>query len=183
MDFQKISKDLIAYAWNIPRAILLAILLSIAFLFFKDGRKQALQKLKAFMRMKWQMAFILYLAFILMGTVFARQHTIPYARIFENFGFRDDPVWNKEIIENIILFIPYSMLFLQAFRPGNKLRATLTATLVTSGGIEAAQLIFWVGSFQFADILHNLIGGLLGWGLWCVLHKMRNHGKISSDSE
>lgn len=170
MDFQKIAKDLIAYAWNIPRAVVLAALLAIAYLYFSENGKQAQKKLHEFLKRKWLIAYLAYLAFILTGTVFARLHTIPYTRIFENFGLRDDPVWNKEIIENVVLFIPYTFLYMHAFKPKNGIKAALTVTAATSGLIELSQLLFWVGSFQFSDIFHNVIGGMIGYLIWWVMN-------------
>lgn len=174
VDLQKVSKDLVAYAWNIPRAIVLGAMLFVVFLFFVGDKKAALQKIGAQFKNRWLVAFFFYLAFILMGTIFARQHTIPYKRVFENFGFRDDdPNWNKEIIENIGIFIPYSILLLQAFEKRRNIRSIVICTLMTSATIEVAQLLFWVGSFQFADIIHNLIGGCIGFLFWILIMKTK----------
>ena len=171
MDLQKVSKDLIAYAWNIPRVIVFAVFLAIAFIFISENGRQAKDKLLALLKKGWLAAYLFYLAFILVGTVFARQHTIPYKRIFENFGFRDDLIWNLEIVENIILFIPYTFLYMQAFKPKGRIKSALTVTAATSGLIELCQLIFWVGSFQFADIFHNVLGGMIGYFIWWTIDK------------
>ena len=74
--------------------------------------------------------------------------------------------WNNEIIENILLFIPLTLLFLNAFNPEKPWKASLILSACATGFIELSQLLFWLGEFQLADIFHNIIGGLVGCGIW-----------------
>lgn len=189
-------QDMMLELRDIPRAVILAALLGVAYLFVKENRGQVKTKLLWLLRQRWLTLFIFYLAFVLTNTLFARQHTTPYVRIFENFGFGKDPKWDKEIIENILLFVPYTFLFLQAVGKGRgwknagkgwvawrkvRINAPWKAALVlvagTSVTIEICQLVFWLGSFQLADLVHNVMGGMIGCGLWYVVEVLTNRKK------
>lgn len=66
----------------------------------------------------------------------------------------------KENIENIVLFIPIGV-FIACF-----LHLEWWQTLVLSLGIsiviECSQWLFWLGSLEFDDLLHNSLGALIG---------------------
>lgn len=164
-----VIKDFAFQLKILPRAFVLSVLFAIAYIFFQENRGQAKKKLRSFLKKRWLAAFVFYIAFILTQTIFARQNTIPYIKLFENFGFRGDPNWDKEIIENIILFIPYTFFYLNAIPSKVPWKAALSLSVVTSALIEISQLVFWLGLFQLADLVHNTIGGILGCGIWyCV---------------
>ena len=99
-----------------------------------------------------------------------------------NFGFRrNDAAWNREIIENILIFTPYTFIFLWAFRPGKPWKAALILSAVTTCVIELSQLVMWLGYFQLADIVHNVLGGMIGCAAWVAFRfcaeKLRGFGK------
>ncbi len=117
--------------------------------------------------------FLFYLSFLLISTVFARERINPCGYVLTHFGFRrNDVVWNNEIIENILFFIPYSVFFLAAFRPAKPLLSAFTVSAVTSCVIELSQLILWLGEFQLSDIFHNILGGIIGCGLWLAVKRV-----------
>jgi len=43
-------------------------------------------------------------------------------------------------------------------------------------GIELCQSVFWLGTFQLADIFYNAIGGLMGGVLYYIGRQLRNKG-------
>ena len=110
--------------------------------------------------------FLFYASLLLVSTVFSRENINPYQSVFEDFGLRDDVKWNNEIIENILLFIPLTILFLNAFSPEKPWKASLILSACATGFIEFSQLLFWLGEFQLADIFHNIVGGMIGYGIW-----------------
>ena len=114
-----------------------------------------------------------YLSFLLISTLLSRDTTNPYRNVFAHFGFRKDVKWNNEIIENILFFIPYSLFFLAAFRPEKPWRDTLILSASTTCVIEFSQLLFWLGDFQLSDIFHNILGGMIGCLLWCLVLQIR----------
>ncbi len=182
-------QDLIKQFWSIPRALMLSILLIPAFLFLAENGNKTKEKVLFFLKQGWKVAFIFYLAFILIQTVFSRQITIPHQKIFKSFLFLKDTEWDKEIIENVLFFVPYSFLYLQAFRPSHPWKSAVILSTASSAFIEICQLLFWLGAFQIADIVHNIIGGMIGCALWVALKfiqkRIHTSGKndIIPDSE
>lgn len=167
----------------IPRAALLAILFIGGLLFFRKDldRKQK----REYLLKHWRTGlFLFYLSFILVSTLFAREITYPCRYVMTHIGFRKDIKWNNEIIENILFFIPYSILYLQAFHPEKPGKAALALSVVTTCFIEFSQLLFWLGDFQISDILYNLLGGIIGYFLWQMVYickKMNRHRRRDED--
>ncbi len=114
----------------------------------------------------WLLLFLVYLFAMLISALLDRPETEPTLYVLHHLWFNRFPAWNKQIIENILFFIPYSMLFLLAFRPHRPWRASLAVSLATTLLIEVGQLVFRRGCFQFSDILYNTLGGLAGCGIW-----------------
>ena len=163
-------------------ACLLTILLCIVSLFFHEPH--ASKKLLNLWRdRKKVILFFFYVAFLMMATVFGRPTTRPYNSIFKHLFFKiDNAAWNREIIENTLVFIPLTFLFLNSFskRLKKPYQSAVLLAFATSMFIELSQLIFWLGEFQFADIIYNTIGGLFGLGMWhiyCYIAKVFQNGK------
>lgn len=161
-------KDILSQGVFIPRALLLAALFT-AFGAFLQGIGSGERWWLRNVWKQWRVGlFLFYLAFLLVSTVFSRTITNPYQSIFNNFGFRNDVKWNNEIIENILFFVPLTLTFLQAFRPKKPWIASLILSVCVTCFIELSQLLFWLGEFQLADIFHNIVGGLVGCGIWRI---------------
>lgn len=162
---QDMIREVLNYTYP---ACLLTILFSMAFIL--AGEKGLKSKLAAFWYTRKKLIlFLLSLSFVLMATVFGRQTTMPLKSVFTHMFFvADNEGWNNEIIENVFLFIPLTYLFLNSFekRPDRPVRYAFLLALGTSLFAELSQLLFWLGHFQFSDILYNTIGGMLGCLLW-----------------
>ena len=172
-----INKCLLQFKF-FPRAIVLSFIVVFAYLFIRDNnRKEIRNKLVSIFKKPWLVLFLLFLSFILVCTLFSRQSIVPYKSVFKSLRLYDNGRWNMQCIENILLFVPYTFLFLQALTPEKPLKAAFLLALLTSLFIEIAQLIFWLGAFQLSDLIYNVIGGMIGWGLWntwkTVTKKMR----------
>lgn len=118
-------KEILNYTYP---ACLLTVLLCVLFLFMheQDARHKLLN---LWHNRKRLILFLFYFAFLLMATVFGRRTTKPYNSVFEHLFLKiDDPSWNKEIIENLLVFVPYTFLFLNSFEV-SKQRPCLTAVL------------------------------------------------------
>ena len=177
--FYKLFSELADLGRYLYRTVLIAVLFSCSFLFYKDNRCRLKERLVSLIKQKWIFAFILYSSFIFVSTVLGRPKTNPYQDIFSNFGFRkDDFAWNIDIIKNIVLFIPFTYFFLKAHIAYDYKHGFITSLLlsfITTIFIELSQLLFWLGSFQFADIVHNIIGGLIGYLLWLLDGLRKKH--------
>ncbi|MCD8118513.1 MAG: VanZ family protein [Lachnospiraceae bacterium] len=94
-----------------------------------------------------------------------------------------------EPIENLMLFIPFSVLLMWAlsanetarrrvFKKGVKLTTVLwqsvKITFLFSFDIEFLQLFLRLGTWQLSDVFYNVLGGFIGgfvyWIMWKVKH-------------
>ena len=65
-----------------------------------------------------------------------------------------------EDAENILLFVPVGLLLSWLFRLN--LGQTVLLGFLCSLTIECGQWLFWLGSFEVDDLLHNTVGALIG---------------------
>ena len=79
-----------------------------------------------------------------------------------------------ESFENVIMMVPFTALLMWTFR--EKLVKTVTfrniagkSTVIAFGfslGIELAQLLLRIGTFQLSDLFYNTLGGFLGGAIY-----------------
>lgn len=111
----------------------------------------------------------------------------PWEDVIGNFSiFNTDGSLCTDSVNNILLFIPFSALmcassFEKADRFIHKngklscIRVLLCTGLVSfsfSLTIEVCQSIFYLGTFQLADIYFNTMGGLVGGGIYGIRKKV-----------
>ena len=167
-------KDILAQWVFIPRALLLTALFTAFGALLRGVGSGEHWRFGNVWKQRRVGVFLFYLAFILVSTVFSRKITNPYRSIFKHFGFRNDVKWNNEIIENMLLFVPLTLSFLHAFSPKTPWKASLVLSVCVTGFIEFSQLLFWLGEFQFADLFHNIVGGMVGCGIWRAWEGIKN---------
>ncbi len=120
-------------------------------------------------RLRW-ILFFTYVLFLLWLTIFSRQPRVG-ERVFkwellwayrawiagESFG-KTESIQN---INNILVFIPFGLLF-----PGKNWKALLLTVLLFSAAIEAIQFGFNLGWCEIDDVICNVLGAAIGFGLW-----------------
>ena len=84
----------------------------------------------------------------------------------ESFG-KTESIQN---INNILVFIPFGALF-----PGKRWRALLLTVVLFSVGIEVIQYAFNLGWCEIDDVICNVLGAAIGFGLWKLVK-----GKINA---
>lgn len=113
---------------------------------------------------------VLYTLFILFKTIFSRETRAldlilnpfdSYRNLFFNVGS------TLQIIDNIWLFIPYGM-GVKSIVNNKKLLVILFSMPLL---VELIQLVFRVGTFETADIINNVLGELIGLGLFVLYIK------------
>ena len=118
-------------------------------------------------------AFMFYLLFI----GFARSsrpdrrmyNIVPFKTItgyIENYQYYNWDTWIINLFGNVAAFVPFGFLIPLLFR---KARGWRTIGLLFAGLlllVETLQVTFKVGSFAVDDILLNVLGGLLGYGMY-----------------
>lgn len=97
------------------------------------------------------------------GRYFSRSiNLIPFNDLFEG-------VYNKlDIFGNMILFIPFG-LFLKILLPHNSFFKNIVSFSLVSFCFEALQYILAIGASDITDIIYNVIGGILGIGIYNLL--------------
>lgn len=80
-----------------------------------------------------------------------------YSVMHHTFGVS---VW--DIILNVVLFIPLGLL-LKLLRPSLSLFKMIIIAFFCSVFIETNQYIFEKGVAQLDDVMHNVIGAMIGW--------------------
>lgn len=94
----------------------------------------------------------------------------------------------RQLVGNALLFAPLGFLLPALFlRFRNPLRLAATAVLV-SLGIEAVQLVMRLmalspRSFDVDDVVLNVAGALLGFGLWWVVHRLLDPERATLDGD
>lgn len=167
-------------------SVLLAVLFMFLYLYaMEHGWKESLMKWwRAFrtdvtFRRTFFLAF--YTAMILFRTLLNRNLWMnPLSDIMGGWFLHNEKgELSTEPIENLMLFIPFVVLMLWAFRDkllGESrhsvikiLWQSVKVTFVFSLGIEFAQLFLRLGTFQLADLFYNTLGGLIGGAVYAVL--------------
>lgn len=184
-----LMKDIWAQVQLFPRAGLMTLLFALCTAGLKWGSDLRKWKPKR-MLAQWRFGlFEFYLSFLLISALLSRQTINPLGNVFDHFWFRKGrALWNNEIIENILFFIPYTVLFLVAFRPPKPWAAALAVSSATSCILEASQLALSLGEFQLSDIFYNIVGGMIGCGLRLLagrIHEMfcRKSGRRTKDAQ
>lgn len=119
-----------------------------------------------------------YTAMILFQTLLNRDLWMnPLSKVLGGWTFHNEKGdLSTESIENLMLFIPFTILLwaakdkrLSEKRIGESqhvvfkiLWQSVKITFVFSLGIEFAQLFFRLGTFQLADLFYNTLGGFIG---------------------
>lgn len=81
-----------------------------------------------------------------------------------------------ECIENLMLFIPFSVLLMWFKEQKEKIKYILWTSTKTvfifAVSIEFSQLFFHVGTFQLSDLFYNTLGGFLGGLIYWIFYKV-----------
>lgn len=104
----------------------------------------------------------LYLAFMGYMTLMNRESGDPQAKLRLFWSYRrffQSPVLRKEVLNNILLFVPFGALV----RALSSHRQWLWMIPVLSIGIELTQYVTGLGLCELDDIVSNSIGGLAGY--------------------
>lgn len=117
---------------------------------------------------KWLLTLcIIYTTVILYLAFFSRE---PGSRtgidlmLFETW--KDSPIAKAYVIENVLMFIPFGILFPAAFR---HLRTGVRCTVLgflSSVCLELAQLATQRGHCQLDDVVMNTLGAWIGWRIY-----------------
>lgn len=87
----------------------------------------------------------------------------------------------RNLLGNIFAFSPLGFLLPLLFKKCNKLKNIFLVAVVISFFIEAIQLIFYLGTCDIDDLILNVSGSLLGFGLYCLFkHFTKRNVQVDS---
>lgn len=116
-----------------------------------------------------------YIYLVIAITLLSRSETYTAVVNLKLFGtFRKDFISQLYLYENILLFVPLSVLLYALAKPFRRLDVLLTIGIGASLLIELSQYVTHWGRFEVDDILTNNIGILLGAALAWIISSM-NH--------
>lgn len=172
-----------------------SVIMAILFMFFymsakEHGAKAIMQKwvqeFKTCGRFRGVFILVFYVALILFRTLLNRDMwKNPIYNVLGIWGiYNENGELTTEAIENLVLFIPFTVLLLWNFREkllGERVKIlaviwqSVKVVFLFSLTIEFLQLFLRVGAFQLSDLFYNtlgsLIGGLIYWIGYRVVHR------------
>lgn len=122
------------------------------------------------------LGFIIYILCLFYVVTFqdvtwSSSNFIPFREIFR-YEIGSD-MFIKNALGNILIFLPYGF-FVSYFLKTNKVRNIFFLTVITSLTIEITQMM--IGRvFDVDDILLNILGGLLGFYIYNVIHVIEKY--------
>ncbi|MDO5028896.1 MAG: VanZ family protein [Bacillota bacterium] len=129
--------------------------------------------------------FFIYFLVLVWIVMFKMQFSIadiPHYRALNLDPFHDalkHPIRTREIIDNIVIFIPYGIL-MAMLKEKRSFFAKIFPIFFTSLTFEALQYFFAIGSTDVNDIITNTLGGVLGVFIFWIFKKVfrRNAQKV-----
>lgn len=123
--------------------------------------------------------FAAYIIFIVWYTLLIREPR-SFERVFKPELFWAIRAWidnptvvNKaeavQYVQNILLFIPYGLLFPWK----DNWKRVLVTALVLSISIELSQFIFNLGWCEVDDVISNTLGAMIGYWIWWKASKKK----------
>lgn len=149
----------------------------------REGWKQICMqlatRLKTDASFRKMMLLVFFIAMLLFRTILCRNE---WRSLLSNLigGWNlhnEDGTVNTEGLENIILFIPLTLLLfwtcpnrlLESQKIHEVLLKAVFIGFAVSAGIEFSQLFFKLGTFQLADLFFNTLGGTIGGIIYSII--------------
>lgn len=179
-----IIRDILAVLCYLPYGVIVGALMIII---LKGINKHRIKKHQAPVPVAAKTCFFMYVTILLVITFLSRESGSRNGidlHFFSTWGINERN--NAYVIENILLFVPYGFLGAWAFPFVRSLIGCTFLGIMTSLGIEYLQMITERGFFQIDDILTNMLGAILGNGMFVVLWKLvqwRNGAKKKREHE
>lgn len=104
----------------------------------------------------------------------SRMENIQWIPLLHTFGELKNGLWAffYPVGGNLIWFLPFGLLLPLCWKRAGLLWTALLSALL-SVSLELSQLLFASGVTDVDDLIFNLLGGLLGYGLYLLLWKKR----------
>lgn len=141
--------------------------------------KQAVDRFRHDSKYRRYFYFVFFTTMVLFKTLYTRTLWLyPLSDVIGVWGlYNEKGEFTTQAIENFMMFIPFTALLLWAFKDRlikknsfiRILWMSAKVSFVFSFGIEMAQLIFRLGTFQLSDLFYNTVGGIIGGIIYYLL--------------
>lgn len=174
-------------------SVIMAILFMFFYMFAKEhGVKAIIQKwiheFKTSGRFRGVFILAFYVALILFRTLLNRDMwRNPVSNVIGIWGlYNENGELTTEAIENLVLFIPFTVLLLWSLREkllGESVKILMTIwqsvkiVFLFSLTVEFLQLFLRLGTFQLSDLFYNTLGGLIGGMIYWIGYRIGQRGK------
>ena len=130
---------------------------------------------------------LIYLVIILYITLFCRSSGLLRSCKLEPFysyivWYRSGVVWNRQLLFNIALFVPFGYFLVNALQSWNIRRTgklTVGISFLFSVAIETIQYFSCLGMCDFDDVIHNVLGACLGVAIYNLLVRCSTVERLS----
>ena len=192
-----ITNVLIALYQPFNFAVLMTIMVMFLYLYAKEyGWKKVVNhwlntfKTDEHFRHVFLLAF--YTIMILFRTLLNRNMWVnPVSNVLGVWGlYTDEGQMTTETLENLALFIPFTILLLWSYKERivgktvnflTILWQSVKIVFLFSISIEFLQLFLRLGTFQFSDLFYNTIGGGVGGLIYWMGYKLHNKYKKGTE--
>lgn len=132
----------------------------------------------------WWIALWVYTIFILYITVLGRYsfedfraRLMPFESYREVFAGSSSEL--RGIVLNVVLFVPFGFLTACCFQDKKPVWIALCAGLILTVSVEVLQYLTRTGTLETDDVMHNMLGTVLGVLIWYVLNKLINRKRCT----
>ncbi len=162
-------------------SVIALLILGGIYLFFRMKMIRQGQKCKK-SKMVCAIVLAIYVALLIGGTVFNRTPA-------EDYQIEFIPFWSyvqvfkeknlnllRQMISNVLVFIPWPILFATVFPSMRRFWRAVGSVFLFSVSVEITQLVLRIGLFEFDDMFHNVLGAVLGYGIWIFYRRHNKKG-------
>ena len=134
------------------------------------------------------LALAVYLVLLLGGTLLSRHigttyrmELIPFWSYYEVINKNNTGI-ALQILFNVLMFIPWGILLPSMWECLQNFKIILLSSVSVSLVIEVLQLVLRLWLFEFDDVLHNIVGTVIGYMIWRRWRKWRGYFRRSKSS-
>lgn len=171
-----------------------SIILSILFMFVykrypsvKQAAKEWISWFKSDAVFRRTFLLVFYTVMILFRTLLNRNMWLnPVSNVIGTWGlYNEKGELTTECLENLALFIPFTVLLLWVGRDKILSKVTISEivwkttkiTFLFSLSIEMLQLFLRLGTWQLSDLFYNTLGGVIGGLIYYVGYRVKRRGQ------
>ena len=152
--------------------MLVAVWIFITILFLKAEQERVHIRLLLSLALSIYVLSVLYLTLLNRGMYEDMHYNLELFWSYKDMLRIPGYSYYKEIVLNILLFIPFGFLPVLLIKRINQVKVIIPLAFLFSLYIELCQLLFRRGLFELDDLFNNSLGALIGYGISYSLHSL-----------